>query len=112
MFDSQQASIQVGSVSKFQEEANVMIYEVLKTSREEMFASEDGKYSEKYLGKTRELYLFVRRDLGVRTRRGDVASGKHGVTVGSLVGKIVKSMEFNGGLGSVLVKVFEGIRSK
>ncbi|EGG03920.1 uncharacterized protein MELLADRAFT_89729 [Melampsora larici-populina 98AG31] len=69
-----------------------MIYEVLRSSHEGMFPSQDGEYSMKYSGKTREVYLFVCKDLKVLTRRGDVASGKRGVTVGSLVSKIVKSI--------------------
>lgn len=112
VFDTHQVSIPAGVITKFQDEADSTIYKVLKDSREKMYENPNGDYASKYLGKTKVLYEFIRRDLGIKTRRGDVASGRHGATVGSSVGKIVKSMEFNGGLGSVLVKVFESIGSK
>ncbi|KAH9821321.1 phenylalanine ammonia-lyase [Melampsora americana] len=112
IFDDHQVSIPIGSISKFQTEANLMIYEVLNRSREEMYDEhhrKGGEYASRYLGKTKGMYEFVRKELKIETRRGDVANGAHGPTVGSSVGKIVKSMDIQGGLGSVLIKMLESI---
>lgn len=55
-----------------------------------------------FLGKTKALYSFVRNDLGVKARRGDVFVGKQEKTIGSAVSLIYDSIK-NGKMNRVLV---------
>ncbi|GAA5861329.1 hypothetical protein JCM1840_005336 [Sporobolomyces johnsonii] len=58
-----------------------------------------------YLGRTRALYSFVRDEVGVKARRGDVFVGKPEATIGSSVSKIyeaIKSGKINGVLVGML----------
>ncbi|GAA6059874.1 hypothetical protein JCM10212_007079 [Sporobolomyces blumeae] len=55
-----------------------------------------------YLGRTKALYLFIREDVGVKARRGDVFEGKAGPTIGSSVSKIFEAIR-DGRINQVLV---------
>ncbi|KAG0143159.1 hypothetical protein CROQUDRAFT_673137 [Cronartium quercuum f. sp. fusiforme G11] len=104
-FDAAKVSIAPGLISNFHAKATGLIDQVLKQTRTEMFSSDS--WASQYLGKTRVIYEFIRKTLDIKVRKGDVADGKLGVTVGSQVGRIVKSMKIKGGLGEVLVKCLE-----
>ncbi|BEI81545.1 hypothetical protein CcaverHIS002_0207050 [Cutaneotrichosporon cavernicola] len=58
-----------------------------------------------YLGQTRAVYEAVRSDLGVKVRRGDVAEGKSGKSIGSNVALIVEGMR-DGRLMNAVGKMF------
>lgn len=106
-FDQAKASLEPGVIQSFLDDANLVIGNALRETRESMFESQPGTWAAPYLGKTRGLYKFVRVTLGIKTRQGDVAEGRQGPTVGSQVSKIVKAMRLRSGLGEVLLKSFE-----
>lgn len=57
------------------------------------------------LGRTYAVYEYVRREIGVTVRKGDVAEGKHGRSIGSNVSAIVEAMRDGrlvGAVGSML----------
>lgn len=58
-----------------------------------------------YLGNTRAVYECVRKDIGVKVRRGDVAEGKSTKSIGSSVARIVEAMR-NGTLMGAVQKMF------
>lgn len=57
-----------------------------------------------FLGRTKVLYEFVRGEIGVKARRGDVFLGKQEATVGSGVSLIYESIK-SGRINPVLVKM-------
>jgi len=56
----------------------------------------------KYLGRNKALYLFIREQVGVKARRGDVFEGKPNATIGSSVSKIYESIK-TGRINQVLI---------
>ena len=56
----------------------------------------------KYLGRNKALYLFIREQVGVKARRGDVFEGKPNGTIGSSVSKIYESIK-TGRINQVLI---------
>lgn len=62
--------------------------------------------AEKMMGSTFALYNAVRRDIGVQVRKGDVACGKYGKSVGSQVSLIVNGLK-NGKLVDAAMGMFE-----
>lgn len=49
------------------------------------------------MGKTKELYRFVRNDLGIKARRGDVKEGKMATNIGTYVSKIYEALRSSKG---------------
>lgn len=68
------------------------------------FATAQTNPTAQYLGKTKALYTFVREQLGVKTRRGDVYMGKQEDTIGSNVAKIYDSIK-SGAINKVLTQI-------
>ena len=60
------------------------------------------------LGATYTMYECIRKDIGVSVRRGDVADGKHGRTVGSSVSAIVEAMK-DGRIVNAVSRMLEGV---
>ncbi|GAA5969160.1 hypothetical protein JCM11641_007492 [Rhodosporidiobolus odoratus] len=56
-----------------------------------------------YLGQTKSLYLFIREEVGVKARRGDVFEGKPGETIGRSVARIYEAIK-EGRITKVLVE--------
>ncbi|KAI8461933.1 phenylalanine ammonia-lyase, partial [Phakopsora pachyrhizi] len=63
----------------------------------------------KMLGGSKRLYKFIRSDLGIKFRRGDVHEGRMGKTIGNAVNRIAKSMEIGGEIEKVLIRTLEDL---
>ncbi|GAA5918439.1 hypothetical protein JCM1841_003967 [Sporobolomyces salmonicolor] len=59
-----------------------------------------------YLGRTKALYSFVRDEVGVKARRGDVFVGKPEATIGSSVSKIYEAIK-SGAINEVLIGMLD-----
>jgi len=69
-------------------------YELYNTIRTRTMKGQDNLTAARdNLGRTLPVYELVRRELGVAVRRGDVAEGRHGLTIGSAVSKIAAGIK-------------------
>lgn len=87
---SGEALAAVGAWQSSFAQSSVALYRKL---RDEMHVSgKNIEEAKENMGRTYSVYECVRKDLGVHVRRGDVAEGKHGVSIGSNVSIIVEAL--------------------
>lgn len=90
-------------ISLWREESISHAINLTRSTRDTFFTSTTSPTSA-YLGSTRKLYEFVRIELGVQSRRGDVYLGKQEATIGSNVSRIYESIK-DGRMGKALVEM-------
>ncbi|PLW49686.1 hypothetical protein PCASD_02276 [Puccinia coronata f. sp. avenae] len=89
-YELEKKQMPVGAMASFLSSSADMIAACLEGLRAEGI---DHKTVD-FLGGTRPLYEFVRNSLGIRARRGDVVEGTPGPTIGGMVNKIFRSLQF------------------
>lgn len=82
------------AISAWKEEFSTKSAELYTTLRAKVFASPAASLeaAKQNMGNTFAVYECVRSELGISARRGDVAEGKHGPSVGTSISKIVEAM--------------------
>jgi phenylalanine ammonia-lyase len=91
----------LSSLDQWRISTSTQLAQLYRKTRNDFFVNSSS--AESYLGKgTKPLYAFVRKSLGVRARRGDVALGSHEATIGRSVAMIHEAIRSGSMYGPLL----------